>query len=263
MIIFIVPVYNEAQNIVNLLARTHHEMERSGLAYKIIVVNDGSTDATEKKVESLAGKFNIELCSYYPNKGVGEAFRVGFRRAIAIAGDSDIIVTKEGDNTSDLRILSKLISRINDGYDLVLASCYAKEGAVLDAPLLRRILSRAANMLLAFCIGIKGVHTYSSFYRAYSTRSMKEMFSIYDGRLIEQDGFECMVELLIKFGRHKKFKIAEVPMTLDGSRRVGRSKMRILKTIKGFVRVILKHAVLYRLKQIFKKNRSEGSHELK
>ena len=255
MIIFIVPVYNEAQNIVNLLARTHGEMARNGLAYKIIVVNDGSTDGTEKKVESLMSKFNIEICSHYPNKGVGEAFRVGFTRAVAMAGDNDIIVTKEGDNTSDLKILGNLISKINDGYDLVLASCYAKEGAVLDAPLLRRILSRVANMLLAFCIGIKGVHTYSSFYRVYSARSLKEMLSIYDGRLIEQDGFECMVELLIKFGRHKKFKIAEVPMTLDGGRRVGRSKMRIFKTIKGFVKVILKHGMLYRVKQIFNKNR--------
>lgn len=251
MIIFVIPAFNEAENILNLLNKTNEVMLKKNLSYKIIIINDGSTDETVRLAESLRTKIPIEICSYYPNKGVGEAFRVGFCKALELSSDNDIIITKEADNTSDLDIIDKMIFKIRDGYDLVLASCYAKEGAVIGTTLFRRILSKSANILLKLVIPAKNIHTYSSFYRAYNSRALKELFGIYADNLIQEDGFECMVELLIKFSHNGKFKITEVPMVLDGSRRVGKSKMRIFKTTKGFLKVILKEGIIYRMKRIF------------
>lgn len=254
MVIFVIPVYNEEQNILNLLNKTDEKMAKENLPYKIVLVNDGSTDGTVKVAGSLKDRIPVEIYSHYPNKGVGEAFRVGFRRALQACQDGDIIITKEADNTSDLSILDKMISKINDGYDVALASCYAEEGKVLGTTLYRKILSRGANTLFRLFVPLKGINTYSSFYRAYSSRALRQIHRIYGDRLIEEDGFECMVELLLKFSHSGDFKIAEVPMTLDGKRRAGKSKMQVLKTIKGFLRVILKEGIIYKAKRVFKRD---------
>lgn len=252
MLIFIIPAYNEEKNIAALLRKTKEKMHAHGRDYKVIIVDDGSSDNTKEAAEAFKKEMPINLCSYYPNKGVGEAFRQGFRLALDIAKEGDIIITKEADNTSDLNILERLISKIQEGYGLALASCYAKGGAVLGTTVFQRqILSRGANMLFKLFVPIKGVSTYSSFYRAYSYKALEQMHSDYGDNLIEENGFECMVELLIKFSHNPDIKIAEVPMVLDGAKRVGKSKMRVLKTIRGFMKVIFKYAVLYRIKRIF------------
>lgn len=252
MIIFIVPVFNEEENISYLLNKTNEKMLNIKLPYKVIIVDDGSTDNTVKTVESLKDKIPLEIYSHYPNKGVGEAFRVGFRKALEISEDGDVIVTKEADNTSDLGILDKLIAKVEEGYDVALASCYAKEGEILGTTLLRIILSRSVNMLVGLLFPHKGIHTYSSFYRAYNSESLKKLSQIYGKDLIKENGFECVVELLIKFLRDDKFRVIEIPMVLDGRKRKGKSKMRILKTTKGFLKVILKEGIIYRIKRIFK-----------
>lgn len=254
MVIFVIPAYNEAENIMNLLNKTHEAMAKEKLPYKVIIIDDGSTDDTLKVVESAKEKLPVEVYSHYPNKGVGEAFRVGFRKALEICKDGDIVITKESDNTSDLGILHQLISKVNDGYDVALASCYAKEGSVVGTTLFRLMLSKGANILLKLFLPVKNINTYSSFYRGYSSRALKEIYSLYADKLIEEDGFECMVELLIKFSRNGKFKISEVPMILDGSRRVGKSKMRILRTMRGFLKVILKEGIIYRAKRMLRNN---------
>lgn len=251
MIIFVIPVYNEAKNIENLLKKTHMVMTKEGLPYKVIIVNDGSTDDTVKMVESLNSEIPVEIYSHYPNKGVGEAFRVGFRKALEKSKDGDIVVTKEADNTSDLSILLKLISKINNGCDVALASCYAKEGGIIGTTLFRLMLSRCANLLLKLFIPVKGIHTYSSFYRAYSSTALRQIYNLYGDKLIEQNGFECMVELLIKFSCKGKFKITEIPMILDGGRRAGKSKMKVFKTMRGFLKVILKEGIIHRIGRKF------------
>ncbi len=252
MIIFVTATYNEQKNIGRLLQRTKEKAEGQGLDYKIIVVNDGSTDDTERVVKSLMERIPLYLHSYYPNKGAGEAFRLGFRKALEIGEAGDIIVTKEADNTSDLGTLAELISKIRDGYDVALASCFAKGGRILGVSPLRLILSRGANILLKVFFPIKDVNTYTSFYRAYRYEALKEIFDIYGDALIEESGFECMPELLIKFSRNVKFKIAEVPTILDVNKRIGKSKMRIFKTIKGVLRIILREGIIYRIKKRFK-----------
>lgn len=240
MIYFILPAYNEEKNISILLRKLHGEMIQKGISYHVIVVDDGSTDATPEIIKSLQQKISVELCGYSPNQGVGVAFRLGFQRVLSICNDDDILVTMEADNTSNLNILYQMIMCVKEGCDLVLASPYAKGGYIKGVPFLRVLLSKGATFLLRFIFPIKGVHTYSSFYRAYQAQALRKLHEKYENKLIEEDGFESMVELLIKFGREKEIKITEVPMKLDWNKRVGKSKMRILKTSIGFLRVIFK-----------------------
>lgn len=255
MIIFVIPAYNEAKNLPTLLLKTKEKMEENRLAFRILVINDGSTDGTLEVIESLKADMPVEVYSHYPNKGVGEVFRTGFRKALELAKDDDIIVTKEADNTSDLNILDELIAKIKEGNALALASCYAPKGQVKGTTPFKLFLSKAANFILKLFVPVRGIHTYSSFYRAYNAAALRKLAAFYGDKLIEENGFECMVELLIKFSRAQEIKIAEVPMVLDGSKRAGKSKMRILRTIRGFLRVIFREGIIYPVREFFRKRR--------
>ncbi len=89
------------------------------------------------------------------------------------------------------------------------------------------------------------VCTYSSFYRVYRAPFLEYALRSYGVRLIEERGFVCVVEMLLKFGLLNA-RISEVPLRLDGQRRKGASKMKVLRTIRGYVMLYM-HAATGRL----------------
>lgn len=241
MILFVVPAYNEEKNIGALIEETHAYAVREGIEYRLIVVDDGSRDATAAIVREASGRYPCELISYAPNRGVGEAFRRGLYRALEICSERDVIVTKEADRTSDLGILKALTEKIrHDDQDVALASCYAKGGGVEGTTAYRRLLSHCANALIFMAFHIRGVHTYSSFYRAYRPSALRAVVARY-GDLYEEPGFACVIELLVRLSRVRA-RIVEVPMVLRGSMRRGESKMRVGKTIAGYLSVMARNA---------------------
>lgn len=237
MIIFVVPAYNEEENICALLEGMREKIESVGRPCHVLVIDDGSRDRTGEIARLYSMKLSLEVIRHQVNRGVGEVFRTGFRRALEIAGPEDIIVTKEADNTSDLSILDAMLAKIDAGCDIVLASCFAPEGKVVGSTLDRHILSFVANLLLRTFFPIPGVHTYSSFYRAYRAEMLRRAFSVYDGKLLECHGFTCIVEMLIKLSR-LPIRITEVPMVLQCNLRKGSSKMVRLETILEYLRLI-------------------------
>lgn len=237
MIIFILPAYNEEENLPALLESMREKMDAIGRSYHILVIDDGSRDRTGEIARSYSTRLSLEVIRHQVNRGVGEVFRTGFRRALEIAGPGDIIVTKEADNTSDLAILGAILNEIDGGCDVVLASCFAPGGGVVGSTLDRHVLSFVANLLLRTFFPIPGVHTYSSFYRAYRAETLRRAFAAYDRKVLECDGFACMVEMLIKLSR-LPIRIAEVPMVLQCDLRRGASKMVRLRTIFEYLRLI-------------------------
>jgi len=237
MLRFIIPAYNEEQNIESLINKTAEYARSRNYKFEIVVVNDGSTDKTLEILKRLQNKEPIVILNQIVNKGVGEAFKRGFYHVAEASSEDDIIVTKEADNTSDLSILDNMIKKISDGNDLVLASCYMPGGEVTNTSAYRRILSSGANLLLKLSTPLKNVHTFSSFYRAYRASLIKKASAVYNDKLIEEKGFSCMVELLIKLSR-LGIKITEVPMTLKGNMRKDKSKMKVLNTISGYLKLI-------------------------
>ena len=236
-VIFIIPAYNEAENLPLLLKNIRSGMEGKDYPYTIIIVDDGSTDGTDMVLKEFSASLPLKVIRHNGNLGVGEVFRRGFKEALSIASPDDILITKEADNTSDINILPQIIKKVGEGYDVVLASCYASQGKIVGTSLFRKVLSGGANMLLKIFFPIDGINTYSSFYRGYKARIISKATSHYGPRLIEENGFACMVELLIKLSRLKA-KITEVPLVLYFKARRGKSKMKIFSTIKGYFRVI-------------------------
>jgi|TARA_B100002003_G_C13999463_1_gene482560 dolichol-phosphate mannosyltransferase len=193
----------------------------------------------------------VEVISYYPNKGVKEAFMVGFKEAIKIAEDRDIIITKEADNTSDLNILKKMISLVNNGNDVVLASCYAKEGKILNTTKFRFILSYFANLILKIFFPMPQINTYSSFYRAFRLGPLKHAFKVYGDEIMTIHGFVCVVEMLVNLSRFP-ISVVEVPLILDAKNRIGISKMRRRQNLAGYLEFFLKQLFRSREKEKIK-----------
>ena len=77
----IVPMYNEAECIVENLGRIEKVMEESNLRYEIIVVNDGSTDSSHELVQNTFSGNNIRIIDHEKNKGYAETIRTGLRTA--------------------------------------------------------------------------------------------------------------------------------------------------------------------------------------
>lgn len=236
-IIFIVPAYNEEANIGTCIERML-ALPPQVHVKSVIVVDDGSKDRTKEIALSYRDRIPVTVISHGENQGVGQVFRTGFGAVVKIASPSDVIITIEADNTGDILIVPKMARLIVEGTDLALASCYARGGGVRGTKWFRILLSKSANLLMKFVAPWLKVATYSSFYRAYRPQILTRAMEKYQERFIEEPGFICMVEVLIKISRLTR-EIREVPMVLSVNERIGPSKMKIMRTAMSYLRFIV------------------------
>jgi len=231
---FITPALNESPNLARLFGRLESALATMGREGELILVDDGSTDDTVQVAQAHRGRMTVRCVSHPTNLGPGVAFRTGFLAARALHRAGDLWCTLESDNTSDPAILSEMTRRADGGADLVLASVYAPGGKVLATSRTRKVLSVWANTLMRSAFGLPHVHTFTSFYRVYRGDFMLKALEAWGDDLVAERGFTCMAELLAKLHRLGA-RIEEVPMVLDGSLRVGASRMRIWKNVRAHV----------------------------
>jgi dolichol-phosphate mannosyltransferase len=89
-------------------------------------------------------------------------------------------------------------------------------------------------LLIKELLGINGILTASSFFRLYRATALKRLQAVYGPEILERNGFECMVEMTIKM-INLQITISEVPMVLDTKLRVGKSRMKVARTIVGYL----------------------------
>jgi glycosyltransferase involved in cell wall biosynthesis len=153
-VLVIIPAWNEQESV----GRTVHEVHRTNPEVDILVVDDGSSDATA----TVAQQAGAEVCRLPFNLGVGGAMRAGYR--FAVSGDYDVAVQIDADGQHDPRYLPELIARLalpgrqgdEPGADLVIGARFAGEGEpyrvsgvrALAMKVLARTLSRMARTRL-------------------------------------------------------------------------------------------------------------------
>jgi dolichol-phosphate mannosyltransferase len=243
MIRFVIPAYNERENIPNLLAdlapRAH------ALRARVIVVDDGSHDGTADAVREHAQGMDLRIVRHPRNAGLGAAINSGIRVALAEASvsfDDDAIVTLEADNTSDLEDLPAMLARFQQGYDVVLASVYAPGGKILGVEPWRLWASKAVSGTFRAAGGLRQIHTLSSLYRVYRASTLRAAAETYGYLLVREPGFAANVELLLKL-YNAGARVAEVPTVNDWSRRLGQSKMSLKPTVLAYGRLMAAHMV--------------------
>lgn len=236
-ILFVIPAFNEVENLPRLLGDLAGRPLLHAAGSRVIVVDDGSEDGTCDLVRAYRGPLSLQLVELGTNQGPGAAFRAGFDAALAGASENALIVTLEADTTSDLDALPGMLARAQAGAELVLASVHAG-GRMVNVSPFRRTMSSAAGVLVRLALGLDA-RTVSSFFRVYRVSILRAGIVRYGDRLIEEPGFACKAELLVKLSSLGA-RVEEVPVDLDGSLRIGESRMRILPTLRGYGRLMIR-----------------------
>lgn len=231
-IIVVLPAYNEEANIGNLLRRIFESLTDERLGFSIIVVDDGSSDRTEQILKEYGREFPLSIHRHAQNQGLGATIRDGLREAARVASERDIVITMDADESHTPGLMIRMIRMIREGYDVVIASRYQRGSRIYGLSLWRRILSRAASLLMRVLFPTPGVSDYTCSYRAYRAEALQQAYAQYGDSLIDQDGFQCMVDILLKL-RKLPLIFGEVPLILRYDLKLGSSKMHVFKTTVG------------------------------
>jgi dolichol-phosphate mannosyltransferase len=237
---FVLPAYNEAGSLPPLLARIEAVMTQQSLRYEVILVNDGSKDDTLRIAEHHRLRMPLTIIDHGRNRGLGEAMKSGFLKAGALAGPADVIVMMDADNTHPPELLPLMLRRIAEGYELVVASRFVEGARQVGLRWHRRMLSLGAGTLLRIVFPVAGVRDYSCGYRAYSGSIIRRALDTYGDAFIEEQGFSCFVDLLLKL-RRLGVRACEVPLVLRYDLKQGASKMRISRTVLRYLRLIARN----------------------
>ena len=158
LISIIIPVFNESESIGYLLDEVLNVMQNNKLNCELIVVNDGSNDNTSTVLDELTIKIKeLSVISLRKNYGQTAAMSAGFDNS-----KGEIVITLDGDLQNDPNDIPKLISHINEGYDLICGWRYERKDKLLN----RRIPSKIANKLIANVTGLK-LHDYGCSLKAF------------------------------------------------------------------------------------------------
>lgn len=239
MVIVILPAYNEEKELPELIARIDDFMLNNKIKYRVIVINDGSSDQTALAIERCAQKYpSVAGVNFPENRGVGEVMRTAFKRALEFSeDDEDVIVTMDADNTHDPKVIKMILKKIEEGYEVVVPSYFAPGGMIIGVPFYRFIFTIGANLLYHLLFYLRGLHEYTGFYRGYKVGPLKAAMQKYQDKFIESHGFAAMAEILVKLRKIPLF-IIEVPMILRYDLKGEKSKLKILPTIKEHLKVI-------------------------
>jgi dolichol-phosphate mannosyltransferase len=233
------PVYNEGGNIEELLGRIKNIMDYRKLSYKVILYDDGSTDDSILIIKRLKEKLPLLVIEGQKNMGLGVALSNLIKKSIEIGKDEDIAVVMDSDNTHNPEYIFRMIEKIRDGFDVVIASRYLEDSRIVGLGFFRQALSHVSSVLMKIVYRIKGARDYTCGYRAYNMQVLKEAYKIYGEKLIEQVGFACMAELLIKLSKIGVL-VTELPLILRYDHKIGQSKMQIFKTAANTLGILFK-----------------------
>ena len=158
LISIIIPVFNESESIGYLIDEVLNVMQINNLNCELIVVNDGSQDTTANVLDELSIRIKeLSVISLRKNYGQTAAMAAGFDNS-----KGEILITLDGDLQNDPNDIPKLISHINEGYDLICGWRYKRKDKLIN----RRIPSIIANKLIANVTGLK-LHDYGCSLKAF------------------------------------------------------------------------------------------------
>ncbi|NLG18175.1 MAG: glycosyltransferase family 2 protein [Fibrobacter sp.] len=235
----VLPAYNEEAAIGSLIEDLGNVCRDSNLKYEIVIIDDGSADRTREVIGTYASTLPVRLQSHSVNMNLGATIRDGLQLAATLAEADDIIITMDADGTHPPALIPEMVSKVTNCADVVIASRYRKGAKVVGVPLIRQILSIGAAMMFKIFHPVKGVRDYTCGYRAYRAEVIQTAFATLGKSFVEQAGFQCMAEILLKLSRFK-LTFSEVPLILRYDLKGGVSKMKVIRTIFSSLALIIK-----------------------
>jgi dolichol-phosphate mannosyltransferase len=210
-----IPTYNEAENILGIIART---LATNIEGLSILVIDDGSPDGTAKLVEELAEKLadpRIQLLKRSSKSGLGPAYLAAFDWALQRS--YDYVIEMDADGSHQPEELSRLIEASHNA-DLVLGTRWMPGGRVENWPIYRRAISRVGTWYAEIALKVP----YKDLTGGYRVLSKKLLESI-DLRNIQTLGYGFQIEIAMR-AFDAGLRVVQVPITFI-ERTQGRSKM--------------------------------------
>ena len=202
MISVVIPAYNEERRIGASLTAITSYLERRKEDYEIVVVDDGSRDATAATVEQAPGAAGgrVRLLRMPRNRGKGAAVRAG-----VLASRGSEVLLSDADLATPIEELAKLRARLSDGCDIAVGS-RALDGSdirVRQHPA-RELMGRIFNTIVRTLL-IGDIHDTQCGFKLFRGPAARELFAA-----ASVDGFAFDVEILLL--ARPRYRVAEVPV---------------------------------------------------
>lgn len=225
----VVPVYNEERTVATLLRR----VLAAGLdLHEIIVVDDGSRDATRDRVAEVAASDpRVRLIAQPQNQGKGAALRTGFAAA---AGE--IVVVQDADLEYDPAELPRLLQPIKDGQaDAVFGSRFLGSGPHRVHLFWHMIANHVLTLLSNMCTNLN-LTDMECCYKAFRRELIQ-------GIELEEDRFGFEPEITARIAR-KKVRVYEVGVSYFGRTYAEGKKIRAVRDGLRALYCIVKYSFL-------------------
>jgi dolichol-phosphate mannosyltransferase len=200
----VVPMYDEQEQADRCARLVCQALDREPGRTALVVVDDGSRDATPAILARLAQELpRLSVVTHEANRGYGAALQTGAARAAE--GGFDYVLFMDSDLTNDPALIPVFRARAAEGYDVIKASRFAPGGGVSGVPFWRRALSIAGNRLAAALFRLP-IRDCTNGFRAVRT-------SVLRGMALSERGFPAIMEELYQ-ARYLARRFCEVPYTL-------------------------------------------------
>jgi dolichol-phosphate mannosyltransferase len=230
------PAYNEEESLPKLLPKIAQALEGKQITYRVVVVNDGSTDQTADLLEEYKVKLPLDVVTHQINRGLGETERDGFEYIAARCAPDDYVVRLDCDDTHEPQYIFSLVDKINQGFDVVNTSRFQPGGGQVGVNAYRSLISRAANWFMYLVFRIPGAQDYSCGFRAYRGQVLQDAIEIFGNNFIQLRGlgFTSTLETIVKL-HLLGCRFAEVPFVLRYDQKQSASKMVSSITTLGYL----------------------------
>ncbi len=164
----VIPVYNESENVANLVRRVGEAMLPTGRRFELICIDDGSADDTARQLEELATA-NEWLNPLYLMRNYGQTagLQAGFE-----AAQGRLIVTLDGDLQNDPDDIPALLDMMDERADVDMISGWRKDRK--DKSISRKLPSKIANGLISWATGVE-LHDYGCALKVYRREIIQEI----------------------------------------------------------------------------------------
>ncbi len=198
----IIPAYNEAKRLPLTLIDVDKHLSQQEYSYEIIVVNDGSKDATAEIVERFKPLIeNLKLIDNKENHGKGAVVRQGM-----LAARGNWRVFMDADNSTSITEFNKMMPYIDQGHEVIIGS-RAVRGAKMNPPqpIYKRLMGRLGNYFIQLMV-LKGIKDSQCGFKCFSEEAASRIFPIIK---INRWGFD--IEALA-LARAMDYDVKEVPV---------------------------------------------------
>jgi len=220
LISIVLPVYNEADNIVPCLRGLRAAL--NALPHEILVCYDFEGDSTLPAISRMSDcPPSVRLVKNDLGRGVAFALRAGFT-----AARGDVVVTTMADLSDPPEAIVRMAEKIRSGAHVVSGSRYMRGGSQSGGPVFKSLLSRLAGLSLHRIAGV-GTHDATTNFRAYSAQFLRSV------QVESQMGFEVALELTVK-AHLGGWKVDEVPSSWR-DRKAGRSNFKLWKWLPRYL----------------------------